>query len=94
MSSRGRAFNEVKDLLGKLDRGIDEARRKRLHGDEPEVPAEPTREPEAQSGARSGAGPEQPGGSTTTAPRPGASPYGRARPLRRADENGSAWRMP
>ncbi|MFG0326788.1 MAG: hypothetical protein ACF8SC_05925 [Phycisphaerales bacterium JB037] len=86
MSSRGRAFNEVKDLLGKLDRGIDEARKKRLHGDEPEEPAEPQREPEAR--------PEQPGGSTTTAPRPGASPYGRARPLRRGDENGSAWRTP
>lgn len=90
MSSRGRAFNEVKDLLGKLDRGIDEARRKRLHGDEPEVPAEPSREPEPASGTA----PEQPGRNTTTAPRPGASPYGRARPLRRADENGSAWRMP
>ena len=73
MADQGRAYNEVKELLGKLDRSIDDARDKRLHGDRPE-PAPIQREPEP-------APTEEPNGVAGT-PRPGASKYGKARPLR------------
>ena len=38
MGTSERAFNQVKEILGKLDRSIDQARQKRLHGDEPRLP--------------------------------------------------------
>ena len=41
MSKTDRAFNQVKAILGKLDDSIDEARRRRLHKEEPETAAEP-----------------------------------------------------
>ena len=41
MSTTDRAFNQVKAILGKLDDSIDEARRRRLHKDEPEPTPEP-----------------------------------------------------
>jgi hypothetical protein len=40
MGTSERAFNQVKEILGKLDRSIDQARQKRLHGDEPEATPE------------------------------------------------------
>lgn len=75
MAEHGRAYNEVKELLGKLDRSIDDARDKRLHGDRPEPePIQPRREPEPRKV-------EEPNG-VVNPPRPGASKYGKARPLR------------
>ena len=41
MSTTDRAFNQVKAILGKMDDSIDEARRRRLHEDEPETVSEP-----------------------------------------------------
>ncbi|MFG0285765.1 MAG: hypothetical protein ACF8R7_15220 [Phycisphaerales bacterium JB039] len=35
MGTSERTFNQVKEILGKLDRSIDQARQKRLHGDTP-----------------------------------------------------------
>ncbi|MCH7960698.1 MAG: hypothetical protein IIC49_00030 [Planctomycetes bacterium] len=52
MSSTDRAFNQVKAILGKLDRSIDEARRRRLNEEQPQVvpstPVEPPRFGRAQ----------------------------------------------
>ena len=42
MGTSERAFNQVKEILGKLDRSIDQARQKRLHGDEPPEPEQQT----------------------------------------------------
>lgn len=82
MADHGRAYNEVKELLGKLDRSIDDARDKRLHGDRPEP--QPSRsEPEPRKS-------EEPNG-TINPPRPGASKYGKARPLRPNNEQ-ARWR--
>ncbi|GJM19393.1 MAG: hypothetical protein DHS20C14_16060 [Phycisphaeraceae bacterium] len=95
MSASGKAFDEVKQILGRLDRSIDEARHKRLGPTEPDRPAAPEGSPT-----------DRPIG---TAPKPGQAPatlpttpqrrvtkYGRAKPLRRADEapaqdSTSAW---
>lgn len=35
MGTSERAFKQVKEILGKLDRSIDQARERRLHGDRP-----------------------------------------------------------
>lgn len=93
------AFNEVRAILGKLDRSIDEARSKRL---EPDRPAH--REPGAGS---SGLGREPSseldreiggsasGDSKTELQRKGAS-FGRAKPLNRGGEVGANrdWKTP
>ena len=39
MGTSERAFKQVKEILGKLDHSIDQARERRLHGDRPQ-PAE------------------------------------------------------
>ena len=78
MADQGRAYNEVKELLGKLDRSIDDARDKRLHGDRPEPTPQPSRAPEPVK-------PEESNG-VVNPPRPGASKYGKARPLRPNNE--------
>lgn len=98
MPEQNRAFDQVKAILDKLDRSIDEARQKRLHGDEPEAeqPAE-TQESENSPQARKiePAEPDRPAEvpSGQTARRAGSSPYGRAKPLR-PNGNGdtAAWR--
>jgi len=53
-----KAFDQVKAILGKLDRSIDEAREKRLHGDH--IPAPERHESEPQTFGR--ARPLRPGG--------------------------------
>lgn len=46
MSSTDRAFNQVKAILGKLDRSIEEARRRRLNEEQPQaIPAKPVEPP-------------------------------------------------
>ncbi len=98
MPEQNRAFDQVKAILDKLDRSIDEARQKRLHGDEPEADeSQPQREPEKSpqtrqnEPAQSDRPAEVPSGQT--ARRAGSSPYGRAKPLR-PNGNGdtAAWR--
>lgn len=97
MSEQNRAFDQVKAILDKLDRSIDEARQKRLHGDEPEAEQPPRQESQNTPQARQSEpsqpelAPEVPAGQT--ARRAGSSPYGRAKPLR-PNGNGdtAAWR--
>jgi hypothetical protein len=72
MGTSERSFNQVKSILGKLDRSITEARDRRTRGPLPASPSEPS--------------PVNPAASTqptppATPPAPGKSGYGRATPL-------------
>jgi len=85
------SFDRVKSLLGKMDRSIDDARRRRLHDPEEDIVAEQSSDnqtPPAQAAdqaAKTGAAPQH-------QPERPASKYGRARPLRElGNPNGSAW---
>lgn len=88
------AFNEVRAILGKLDRSIDEARSKRLEPDQP-VRREPApTEPRPQSTDLD----REIGGSSVPNPRTelqrkGAS-FGRAKPLNRNDDPPRQWKTP
>ncbi len=65
MSTSERAFNQVKAILGKLDRSIDQARQKRLQT----IPPLPTR----QAGQASPIGRAQPLRNPPDKDRPGSS---------------------
>lgn len=90
------AFNEVRAILGKLDRSIDEARSKRLEPDQPvrrdPAPTEPASEPGATDLDREIGGSSTPA-SKTELQRKGAS-FGRAKPLNRGEENPRQWQTP
>lgn len=96
--SSSNAFNEVRAILGKLDRSIDEARSKRLEPDQP-VRREPTSPSPAASANVSDLDREIGGGNTPAAKtelqRKGAS-FGRAKPLNRNDNAGAdrSWKSP
>lgn len=93
MPGQTRAFNEVKALLNKLDRGIDEAREKRLEGDKdhsspPAPPATPS--PQDQYIGGTPPAPAAPAPTSENVPTKPASPFGRARPIRQ--NPGAGWR--
>ncbi len=85
MAEQGRAFNEVKELLGKLDRSIDAARNRRLHGERPDPAPAPHSRPDPEP-------PQRPQHSVVNPPRPGASKYGKAKPLRPQNGEPPRWR--
>lgn len=92
MSASGKAFDEVKQILGRLDRSIDEARTKRLG------PAEtpPPRRSEPVSDNQTIGGPVAAPQAPLPVPQRRPSKYGRAKPLRRGEEApqpdpGSTW---
>ena len=76
MGPSDRAFNQVKSILGKLDRSIDQLREQRVAG--------PVTPPAAPASSAAAAMSQQIGGRTAEpapqSPRP-ASPFGRATPL-------------
>lgn len=78
MATSNQSFNQVKSILGKLDRSIDEARARRVHGVRPQ--AEPSLDPIDQPIGRA----EEP----DEAPKAPASKYGRAKPLRPTGDAG------
>lgn len=99
------AFNEVRAILGKLDRSIDEARSRRL---EPEQPArrEPPTSTNPSSGANAGAnhsdldreiGAGNPQRAKTELQRKSAT-FGRAKPLNRGNgaerPSSGQWKSP
>lgn len=92
------AFNEVRAILGKLDRSIDEARSKRLEPDQPvrrdPVPANNASRPSSSDLDREIGGGSTPGAKTELQ-RKGAS-FGRAKPLNRNGEDGPdrEWKSP
>lgn len=100
MRNESPSFQHVKNLLGKLDRSIDEARTKRLGDDDaPETPpsservdldrAIGSRAVDAEETVERAAPPEAaPSPAEQAGPRPVPSKYGRAKPLRRPDTMG------
>lgn len=87
MAQQSRAFDQIKAILGRMDRSIDEARTKRLNPeDEPaeQTPHEAPSRPSPQKPPL----PPAPG----DVRRAGASQYGRARPLRREGDDQGTWR--
>lgn len=75
-----RAFNQVKSILGKLDRSIDEARARRLGDPDPAQRIAPAEAQQATQIANGTTGPIGPGtliGKSERDP----SPFGRARPI-------------
>jgi len=90
MSTSERAFDKVKSILGKLDRNIDAARARRLHGGT--VPAIPSpagiaaQTPVGMPEGKNGFEPKIPIAGNTTEPRPeNRSAFGRATPIRNTD---------
>lgn len=106
MADKKQAFNDVKAILSKLDRSIDEARSRRLNGPEQsegedrgskpigegDRTPEPTKPTPRAGNNASGPAPSVP----LAAPqrRAGASPYGRAKAIRNNENNGPSnhWR--
>ncbi len=78
MAATGKSFDQIKAILGKLDRQVDEARTKRL-GITPAPAGMP-----APSPTRLGQAPEAP----PSPPSERRSKYGRAKPLNRSESNG------
>jgi len=95
--SSNNAFNEVRAILGKLDRSIDEARSKRLEPDQPvrrdPAPSTPP-STEASELDREIGGGNTPAAKTELQ-RKGAS-FGRAKPLNRGGEEAPnrEWKTP
>ena len=77
MASTGKSFDQIKAILGKLDRQVDEARTKRL-GITPAPAGVP-----APSPAHHASSPDTP----EPQPSERRSKYGRAKPLRRPDSD-------
>jgi hypothetical protein len=76
MSTSDKSFNQVRAILNKLDRSIDEARERRLQPATPVAPAPP---PVQSQAAPKPAAPSNPNGSQ----------YGRAQPLQRPQASNS-----
>ncbi len=82
MSTSQHTIDQVRSILGRLDRSIDQAREKRLHGG-PEsrpIPETPARSEQA---TRTQAPPPAVGPARAV-PNRAPSPFGRAKPLRNA----------
>lgn len=89
MTTSEHTINQVRNILGRLDRSIDEARDRRLNGgDEPDTPRDdiappaPLREPEPRRSSEAPPPPVGPRRASSRAP----SPFGRAKPLRRTGD--------
>ncbi|MEZ6243998.1 MAG: hypothetical protein R3B57_13255 [Phycisphaerales bacterium] len=93
MASTGKAFDQVKAILGKLDRQVDEARHKRLGDDD--LPIRPARNESQASAFETPASNGAPDPNGPNAGMPARqSKYGRARPLNRTGDATGAWSSP
>lgn len=79
MSTSEKTLEQVKSILGRLDRCIDAAREKRLHGSTPAVTPAPAPQPFRDAGSQQQIGAEAP---STPPPSTSTSKFGRAQPLR------------
>jgi len=93
MASTGKAFDQVKAILGKLDRQVDEARRQRLGDDDLPIRAPRVEGSPASLNAPNPGGAPDPNGPNAGMPAR-QSKYGRARPLNRANGPTGAWTSP
>lgn len=91
IEEQSNAFNQVRAILGKLDRSIDEARSRRL---EPDMPARREQTPAATTPAKSSNELDREIGSTSdqakTELQKKSATFGRAKPLNRTDRPASA----
>lgn len=86
MTTSQHTFDQVRSILGRLDRSIDQAREKRLHGDdEPKQQSTQTAAPERRDEPK--APPPPAVGPARQAPAKAPSPFGRAKPLRKANDD-------
>lgn len=93
MSTPAKSFDDLRSILGKLDRKIDRARSKRLGlDDEPEstptTPDQPIGEPESDNGDAIS---DQDLGQTALEDARKRSPFGRAKPLNRNGSSQNNW---
>jgi hypothetical protein len=93
------AFDRVKSLLGKMDRSIDDARRRRLHDPEDQPEDQITQPDHANTDQSATAGTNGSNGMTNDESSPAPAParpvskYGRAKPLNEIPtQNGPNWR--
>lgn len=91
MSTSDRTFNQVKAILGKLDRAVDEARSRRTTPPQPKpAPALTPSAPAATTTIAQAQPAETQLPATGTTGRPG-SQYGRAQPIRPQNANPIRW---
>lgn len=88
MHSSENAFDRVKSLLGKMDRSIDDARRRRLD----EHPGEGSDDDHTHAEQKETMGGAERRDETAAAPPRPTSKYGRARPLREVNGAGPNWK--
>jgi hypothetical protein len=88
MSTSERTINQVRAILSKLDRSIDEAREKRTHPAPAPVAAAPVPPPPPISPNQLIGGTPKPAPAVPAAPR---SPFGRAQPLNRPQAPQLRW---
>jgi hypothetical protein len=87
-----RTINQVRAILTKLDRSIEEARERRTHR-APAAAVAPQRLPEPQPTPPSPPPMSAPGtGESSASPPRSTSPFGRAQPLHRP-QNSPTWRL-
>ncbi|MDF1808968.1 MAG: hypothetical protein P1U42_04660 [Phycisphaerales bacterium] len=85
MEEQSNAFNEVRAILGKLDRSIDEARSKRLEPEQPVRPAMNTQTPSSSSASLDHEVGSQTVERAKTELQKKSATFGRAKPLNRTD---------
>lgn len=85
MSTSQHTIDQVRSILGRLDRSIDQAREKRLHGGSESRPAGETAKPN-EPAARSTEPPPPAVGPARQSPARAPSPFGRAKPLRNQND--------
>lgn len=94
MATSDRTIEQVREILGKLDRSISEARQRRLGETPAPVPEPPRPEHDASSNGRTEAPANGDGNGSvighSTGPRAGSSPFGRAKPLNKPTDRPSS----
>lgn len=85
MTTSQHTFDQVRSILGRLDRSIDQAREKRLHGDDEPKPSETGTTPERRDEPK--APPPPAVGPARQTPAKAPSPFGRAKPLRKTTDD-------
>lgn len=88
MSTSQHTMDQVRSILGRLDRSIDQAREKRLHGSAPSggSQAEKPQSRAEEAAQRKPVAPPPAVGPARPVPSRAPSPFGRAKPLRNANE--------
>lgn len=85
MSTPAKSFDNLRSILGKLDRKIDSARSKRLGLDEPEEHPDEAPAPDEAPVSEAAAVQNAPGEAEHNGTLNGRSPFGRAKPLNRTN---------